>query len=187
MEQTKADLRRLVRSLAGNAHGELMRLGEVLLAIRGGQFHYEWGWDTWADYAENEVGLTAGVTYELMAIARWASDQRLLKAQRETLARLGRCKAVLLARMGPHREGADHWLRWAREHTVAELRARVYGEPVEAAPKTVAFWMDGRQRRVLTRAMNKAKREVGEEFHGELLATICQGYLAKIKAARRAG
>jgi len=187
MEQTKADLRRLARNLAGNAHGELMRLGEVLRAIRGGQFHYEWGWDTWADYVENEVGLTAGITYELMAIARWSSDQRLLKAQREALARLGRCKAAILARMGPRRESADYWLRWARGHTVSELRARAYGESMETAPKTVAFWMDGRQRRVLIRAMNRAKREVGEEYHGELLATICQGYLAKIKAARKAG
>lgn len=186
MEQTKSDLRRIARTLSGKAHDQMMRLGEVLLAISGGQFYYDWGWNTWAEYAENEVGLYAGGTYELMAIARWCNNHRLTKKQRGQVARLGRCKGALIARLGPSKQSADWWIGWARDHTVAELRAQVWGEPVDAAPKTMAFWMSGRQRKVLKRAMKAAAREIGDDFNGELLATICQGYLAKAKAAKAA-
>jgi hypothetical protein len=182
MEQTKQDLRRIARTLSGKAHDELMRLGEVLLAISAGRFYYNWGWNTWAEYTENEVGLYPGATYELMAIARWCGYHRFTKKQRSQVARLGRCKAALIARMSPGKQSADWWVAWAKDHTVAELRAQVYGESAKTAPKTVAFWMYGRQRKVLARAMKRAKREIGDDYHGELLYTICQGYLAKAKA-----
>lgn len=176
-----SELRRIARDLGKSINNEMFRLGETLSAISGAQFYYEWGFTTWADYVEGEVGIGVGTSYDLISITRWIHAEKLSKGQRERLLSLGRCKAALLSRL--HRGvSVDAWPNVAAEHTVHQLRGLVFGEIGAELKRAAGFWMTERQRRAVERAIKVARQRHGDELvRGDLLAHICEEYYRQEK------
>jgi len=181
---SKQNLRTMARTLAARAHDNMLRLGNVLVAINANGEHYGWGYTTWKDYVEKEIGLHAGATYELMQISRWLQHERFTKERREAIVRLGRCKASALARMECDASKIDYWLKEAPKLTVAEMREAVFSVP-ENAPKAVGFWLHASQRKVVRRALKAAGDKHGFEYMGDQLEAICDDYLKRNAQKRR--
>ena len=179
------DLRRLARKLGKSINAEMMRLGEVLAAIHGGQFFHDWGYKTWADYVESEVGIGVATSYDLLSITRWVRARRLTKAQRTRFMGLGRCKMAALSRMA---EGADieAWLGAAERETVSRLRGLVNGEFWHETRRAARCWMTEAERRSVERALRIARDKQGDDLiRGELLSHIREVYYQQERKGTR--
>lgn len=184
---TKAQVRALVRKLGVEANDALFRLADVLLIVHRNGFHYEWGWKSWTDYVESEVGIPVGASYELLTIARWANRYGITRAQRQRLAVLGRCKVAALTKLA-RKDNVDEWLGYAYENTVAKLKRLAKGVHDKNAPKTVAVWLHAEHRRDFREAMKLAQHKLGDDvIQSELMGEICAFYIRNKKLRERLG
>jgi len=182
----KTQMRQLARKLGKEASTKMIGLGEVLQVIRNNRWHVEWGFCTWTDYIEDEVGTSVGSAYEWMSIAAWANDKKLDKKLREQLIALGRCKAYQLSRMAGNLP-AKRWIEKAEDMTVQQLRSINMAETPQHAPKTIGLWMHGEDRREMEHAIKLARRETDGTWNGELLGYICREFNAQRAKKRKRG
>jgi len=174
---TKAQVRALARKLGREVNDALFRLADILWVVHRNSFHQNWGWKTWKDYVESEVGVPVGASYELLVIARWTSRYGITKSQRERLATLGRCKVAALTKLA-RKDNVGEWLEYALDEPVSKLRAMAKGVHDANAPKTVAVWLHAEHRREYREAMTLAKQKLGYDvIQGELLHEICAFYV----------
>jgi len=171
-----SDIRRLARKLARDSHDALLRLANVLNVIHCDQYYYEWGYDSWQDYVENEIGTYVGASYELMRISRWIQRERPTAEQKRRIISLGRCKASVLAR-GIRNQDLNEWLDLARKITLPELRDKVNGK--RNGHLTIGVWATKTQNKVIRRAIAVAGEQGGGEIMGERLAAVCGDYLER--------
>jgi hypothetical protein len=184
----KTQMRQLARKLGKETSTKMMGLGEVLQVIRNNRWYMEWGFATWTDYIEDEVGIGVGSAYEWMSIAKWASDKGLDKKLRDKLIELGRCKAYQLSRMYVSGAAtAKTWIEKAETMTVQQLRSINMAETPQHAPKTIGLWMHGEDRREMEHAIKLARRETDGTWNGELLGYICREFNAQRAKKRKRG
>lgn len=181
----KDQLRQLARSLGVEANDALFRLADVLLLIHRNNFHYSWGWKSWTEYVENEVGVHVGASYELLLIARWANRYNLTNKQRKQLSTLGRCKVAVLTKLA-RKDNVEEWLEYAEVHTIRKLRAMAKGIPDSRAPKTVAVWLHAEHRRDYQEALKLAQNKLGADvIQSELIGEICAFYIKHKRVQKR--
>jgi hypothetical protein len=185
--QTAQEHRALARKLARQIDEQMLRLGNVLLAIHANQYWVEWGYDDWSDYVRTEIGMPPGSSYRLLAITRWIHATRANKATRQALIDIGRTKAyyITLAAGDP-----QVWIDKARKMTAEQLKSAIYSATGRWESKFIGFHVRRSALARLNRAIDIAKSEYTEPHavtRGEALTDIVDAYLdAQKKTTLRA-
>jgi hypothetical protein len=180
----KSQIRSLAKSLARSANGCLFRLGDVLGMIHRNEFYRDWGWHSWTDYVEDEVGISISTAYELMHVARWAAQYQLTVSQRKKLSALGRTKVAALTKLA-RKDNLDQWFSYAASASCGRLKALSKGRMYFLSPKTVSVWMHRENLSSYEEALTLARSDYGDMAQGELLGAVCDYYVAAIKQRKK--
>lgn len=180
------NLRQLARKLAKSVNEELLRLGNILVAISDARLYNAWGFSNWGDYLAEEIGMGQPAAWRIMTLSRWARVMDLTVAQRTRLGRLGRYKAVYVTRLCKTKGKIDHWLTIAENNTLRHLKRELLGGSLDDIPASFGVWLDGAQRRSVTEAIDLAYETSEYELSkGALLARVCDDYLKRWKKSRK--
>lgn len=174
------NIRALAKTAAKNSQQQQMILSHLLVEIRERNLAATWGYSSWEEYVEVELGIGLTESYELMSIARWVQRIHLTKVQEETVHGLGRSRAYLLSRSTATKESLSEYVKMARTHTVTDLRNLIYTKEL-GGPKTVSFWLMLGEQRQVSAALTKAADLLpnGKESRlGEQLVVICDSFLS---------
>lgn len=178
------NLRRIARDLGKQLGRDYLRLGTVLGAIKRAKLYARWGYSSFADYVETEVGICYTTAWRVVRLDAFTVRERLSKAERDKLAELGVSKASIVAGVAK-KATLGIWLVRARKQTISGLQAEASGRRPDDAPKAVGIWLHGHQRKTLARALDIAIDESDTGYQGEALAIICEEFINARKPRRK--
>jgi hypothetical protein len=115
------ELRVRVQYLIGRLESYYLELAKRLYEVKMGRFYFDWGYDTWSDYCEIELGI--GVRKADYLVQIWETAIMYPKLQEE-YKRIGWTKAKELARLvklDGRPSVLDKWIEVAKNKSLREL------------------------------------------------------------------
>lgn len=182
---TQKNLRQLARKLASQTNEQLLRLGNVLVAISESKLYMAWGYKTWDDYLKEEIGISQVQAWHLQTMSRWARIMNLTVKQRERFGRLGRYKAVVVTKLCTKKSRVNHYLKMAENNTYRFLQAEQRGVGQADIPMSWAIAIRPVQRQSIDEALVLASETSEAQNYGDLLTAICEDYLKRYKKSRK--
>lgn len=159
------------------------KIGGLLYKISREFWYKKWGYETFKDYVEQEVGFSVRKAQFLIGIWNWFVVQVGDKTVIEKVAQLGWSKAAVLVGVVT-KHNVDAWVEKGKQLTVAGLNAEarmvLENRPVEQAERAErkGFLLHNDQIDAVEEAINVACRIGNTDKQGQALSLICTEFLA---------
>jgi hypothetical protein len=188
--EKNAEVRQAVRDLRDNVEQKYWELGERMQEVYRGDMYRDWGFDSWKEYVDEELGFGMRKARYLVQLHEWFGT--LPSSIQKWVRELGWTKARLL--MGcVTKENAAEWRKRVEGKTVSQIEDMLKldrqgddensddGEGVAKKPEKAAkrsFMLFPEQDDMVKQALDKAKELAESDKDGHALTLICQEYLA---------
>lgn len=202
-KEERADLRKRVIDARDSIDQARWTLAEALHKVHEESVYRIWGYTSWEQYIESEVGMTVRTAHYLTSIHNWFSV-KLAKALssdkldelRGKLRKLGWTKVRSLVRIADA-SNVDGWVERAEGLSSAELEETVKrelkaatgegeSEPTEKR-KRKGFSLVEEQLDTVEQALEMAGGIADSDKEGHLLQLICQDFIATNMAQKEGG
>jgi hypothetical protein len=104
-------------------NSEYITLAKLLFEVREAELHSKWGFDSFAEYAEEELNLKPRKAEYLVAIADTLIHRYHVSG--DSLAEIGWSKAGMIAPVAESTKGAEAWIERAKGVSVKELASQI--------------------------------------------------------------
>jgi hypothetical protein len=202
-KEERADLRKKVIEARDSIDTARWTLAEALYEVHDKTVYRLWGYSSWEQYVESEVGMTVRTAHYLTSIHGWFSVDLAKKLSsekmdelRERLRKLGWTKVRSLVRIADA-ENVSEWVDRAEKMSSADLEETVKRElkslsgeggsgPTEVFKKK-NFKLVDEQLQTVDQALEMAGGIADSEKPGHLLQLICQDFISTNMAGKEDG
>lgn len=185
-----ADIRKQLRDLNSEVEKNYLVIAELMHTVRNGELYATWGFNTFEQYSDDELGIQKRKAYYLTDVWQMVKDFRLPKAKVQKIGwtKMRELKGVIDV------ENAKEILALAAKLSHRQLKEEIFKKYTRKDTKnrtlptltTMTFKMQSDESSILTDGLEQAKALIESDNNVTALVHIVQSWLEDLGATPKA-